>query len=112
MLRDLRDHLLPYPLCKHRRNRIVAQCLYMKFSAESIPVVEPPRPVCERCGAGSEPFSLTSSNASPTTSPRIFRCHCFNASSAPDIIPLTAVGLDFPIHLKTTTEFTCIVEHR
>lgn len=50
MPRDLRDRLLAYPLCKHRRDRIVPQRVYMKFSAESIPVVEPPQPVCERGG--------------------------------------------------------------
>ena len=53
MPRDLRDRLLAYPLCKHRRDRIVPQRVYMKFSAESIPVVEPPQPVCERGGVRS-----------------------------------------------------------
>ena len=53
MPRDPRDRLLAYPLCKHRRDRIVPQRVHMEFSAESIPVVEPPQPVCERGGVRS-----------------------------------------------------------
>ena len=95
MPRDLRDRLLAYPLCKHRRDRIVPQRVHMEFSAESIPVVDRLSQCVNVAGSGAEPFSLTNSSASSMISPCVSRCHCLNASSTPDIVLLTAMSLGF-----------------